>query len=118
MRVEKLDGVTILITDKRLDTADGSTLRDLVKDLAEEEGLKLVIDMEKTDFIDSWGCAGLLLSLKNVAKNHGNLIIARPSQQVLSVIYMTRLHRVFEIRDSLEEAIASFLPAEDILIQD
>lgn len=118
MKVEHRDGVNILITDQRLDASDGSGLKHLVTKLTEDKNVKLIINMENTVFIDSWGCAGLLMSLKSVARNQGELRIACPSRQVLSVMEMTRLDKVFDIYESLESAIESFLPIEERMIRD
>jgi len=108
MKVEKRDGITILITEDRLDSLDGPKLRDVVKPLAQEPCLKIVIDMEKTLFLDSSGCGGLVTSLKTLVNNHGDMKIARPTPRVLEILQLTRLHRVFEIHDSVESAVESF----------
>jgi anti-sigma B factor antagonist len=84
VKVEKIDGVTILITEERLDSLDGPKLRDVVKQLLDREPcLKLVIDMGKTLFLDSSGCGGLVSSLKTLKDNHGEMKIARPTPKVM-----------------------------------
>lgn len=108
MKIEKQQGVIIIETDQRLDSHDGPRLKDMVKDLAREDGLHLVIDMKQTVFIDSSGLGGLMSSLKSVSNSHGEIRIARPSPQALSLLRLTRLHRVFDIHDTLEGAIKSF----------
>ncbi len=108
MKVEKRDGITILITEERLDSLDGPHLKDLVKDICQESGIKLVIDLEKTLFLDSSGCGGLVSSLKTLLSTNGEMRIARPNPKCLEILRLTRLHRIFEIHDSLESAIKSF----------
>ena len=109
MNVEKRDGITILITDERLDSLDGPKLRDVVKQLlAQESCLKIVIDMGETLFLDSSGCGGLVSSLRTLANNRGEMKIARPTPSVLEVFLVTQLHKVFEIHDSVESAVESF----------
>jgi anti-sigma B factor antagonist len=76
--------------------------------LAQEPYLKLVIDMGKTLFLDSSGCGGLGSSVKTLLNNHGDIKIARPTPSVFEVFQLTRLHRVFEIYDSVESAVESF----------
>jgi anti-sigma B factor antagonist len=107
MNVEKIQGVTVLSTDERLDGVVGPKLKELVKELAHEPGLKLVIDMDKTDYVDSSGCGALVASLKALMKNHGDMKIARPGPQALTLFQLTRLHKVFQIYDSLESAVES-----------
>jgi anti-sigma B factor antagonist len=107
MNVEKIQGVTVLSTDERLDGLVGPKLKDLVKELAQESGLELVIDMGKTTYVDSSGCGALVASLRALVKNHGDMKIARPGPQALTLFQLTRLHKVFQIYDNLESAIES-----------
>ena len=86
----------------------GQKLKDVVKQLAQEPSLKLVIDMGKTLFLDSSGCAGLISSLKTLMNNHGDIKIARPTTKVFEIFHLTRLHRVLEIYDSVGSAVESF----------
>jgi anti-sigma B factor antagonist len=108
MEIEKKDGVNVIITDERLDALAAPKLKEIVKNMSEEAKTKLVIDLAKTKFIDSSGCGALVASLRTLLKNHGDLKIARPTPQAQTLFQLTRLHRVFEIFDSLETAIKSF----------
>ena len=108
MNLEKRDGITILVTGHRLDSFDGPKVKEAVKELAQERGLRLVLDMEKTLFMDSSGCGQLLSILRVLATNHGELRIARPTPRVLNLLQLTRLDNVFKIHDSVESAVESF----------
>ncbi len=108
MNVERIDSITIITTEDRLDSIDGPKLKDVVKALSQERCLKVVIDMEKTLYLDSSGCGGLVSSLKTLLNNNADMKIARPTPRVIEILQLTRLHRVFEIHDSLESAIKSF----------
>ena len=108
MNVEKREGVTIIETEERLDSLVGPKLKDVVRDLAQNGGLRLIVDMKNTLFIDSSGLGGLLSSLKIVMKHQGDIKIARPTPQALTLLRLTRLHRVFSIHEDVESAIRSF----------
>jgi len=108
MKFEKRDGVTILGTDERLDVVNWPDLKDLIEQLALECGVSLVIDMEKTILIDSSGCGALMGLKKTLMKNYGDMKIARPTPGVLKVFHVTGLDRIFEIHDSVENAVRSF----------
>lgn len=108
MEVDNKTGITIIRTDERLDAVVAPQLKETVKKLAEESKVKLVIDLEKTRFIDSSGCGALVASLRALLKNNGDMKIANPSPQAKTLFELTRLHRVFEIFDDLEGAIKSF----------
>ena len=68
-----------------------------------------MIDMGETLFLDSEGCGGLVSSLRTLVNNHGEMKIARPTPKVYEIFQLTRLHRVFEIYDSVESAMESFI---------
>jgi anti-sigma B factor antagonist len=109
MRIDEKNGITTITTDDRLDAMSAPELKDMVKKLAEEATpLKLVIDLDRTKFIDSSGCGALVASLRVLLKNKGDMKIARPTAQAKSLFELTRLHRVFEIYDDLDSALKSF----------
>ncbi len=108
MEIQERDGITIITTDERLDAVVAPQLKDAVNKLAERSETKLVIDLEKTRFIDSSGCGALVASLRALIKSNGDMKIANPSPQAKTLFQLTRLHRVFEIFDDLEGAVESF----------
>ncbi len=109
MKVEKKDGITVLKTEERLDTLEGPKLRDVVEQLAKESALRLVLDMVGTRFVDSIGLQTLLSLRKIMTINQGDIKIARPTPRVLETFELTRLDRIFEIHDSVESAVDSFI---------
>jgi anti-sigma B factor antagonist len=108
MNVEHVKDVTIISPEARLDSLDGPKLKDVVRELAQEQCLKVVIDMGQTLFLDSSGCGGLVSSLNTLLNNNGEMKIARPTPRVIEILRLTRLHRLFEIHNSIEAAVQSF----------
>lgn len=108
MEVQKKEDVTVLFVDDRLDATSGQGLKDMVKSIADQPEIKLVIDMSQTKFVDSSGCGALVASLKAVLKNEGDMKIACPSAQAKSLFQITRLDKVFEMYDHQETAVKSF----------
>lgn len=110
MEVQKKGQITIIITDERLDAVVAPQLKEMVKKLAEQSKMRLVIDLAKTRFIDSSGCGALVASLRALLKSNGDMKIASPSPQAKTLFQLTRLHRVFEIFDDVDQAVKSFPP--------
>ncbi|MDD3471592.1 MAG: STAS domain-containing protein [Syntrophaceae bacterium] len=108
MQIKQDNGITIIQTDERLDSLDGPKLKDVIGALTENKGLRLIVDMEQTTFIDSSGLEGLLSSLKLVMARHGDIKIARPTPQAFTLLKLTRMHKIFDIHDDLINAIKSF----------
>jgi anti-sigma B factor antagonist len=108
VETQQKNGVTVIIVDERLDTLAAPKFRETIREMSEQSKLKLVVDMTKTKLIDSTGCGVLVASLRTLLKNHGDIKIARPSPQAKTLFGLTRLDRVFEIYEDLDEAIKSF----------
>lgn len=67
-----------------------------------------VFDLASVAFIDSSGL-GVLVSLNRfLGRRGGELKLAGPNRDVYAVFEMVRLHRLFEIHPSLEDALDSF----------
>lgn len=108
MQVTKEGDITVIATDERLDAVLAPQLKEEVAKLVDNGNRKLVIDLKKTQFIDSSGCGALVASLRVLVKNSGDMKIARPSGQAKSLFELTRLHKVFEIYEDMDEALKSF----------
>jgi len=111
MEIRQINGITIITTDERLDAVSAPTLRELVSEAIGQSKVRLVIDLAKTQFIDSSGCGSLVASMRAVLKNSGDMRLARPSPQAKTLFELTRLHKVFAIFDDLGAALESF-PAD------
>ncbi|MGC8658125.1 MAG: STAS domain-containing protein [Desulfomonilaceae bacterium] len=109
MNFREINNVSILNTPQRLDAISAPRLKERVKEMAQGHGLKLVIDMGDTVFIDSSGCQVLISIMKTLAGQKGDMKIARPTRRVFEILQLTRLHRAFEIFPSVEGAVESFI---------
>jgi anti-sigma B factor antagonist len=108
MDIQHNQGITVISTDERLDAVVAPKLKEAVKQSVDQGRTKLVIDLGKTTFIDSSGCGALVACLRALVKNQGDMKIATPSPQAKALFELTRLHRVFEMFDDIEEATNAF----------
>lgn len=84
------------------------TVTDLKKELQtlnQQEVCKFIIDLEKVTFIDSSGLSLLVSTLKNAREKNGFLRLVNIQEQVKHVFSITLLDRVFEMYNSIEEAV-------------
>jgi len=70
-------------------------------------GQTVIIDFDKLDFIDSAGLTVLIYIRKKILETRGKFIIINIGDKIRKLIQITRLHRVFEIQESLEAATKS-----------
>lgn len=90
-----------------LDVAVQKNLRDELERVAQEQG-DIVLDLSQVSFIDS-SCLGALVAVaKALREKQGDVKIAGLRDDLLSIFQITRLDRVFNIFDTVEDAAASY----------
>jgi anti-sigma B factor antagonist len=86
---------------------ESASLRDSVKDLISQNN-HIVLNLSGVNYIDSGGL-GTLVALYTTARNAGGAIkLAALTQRVGDLLQVTKLLTVFEVFDTVEEAVKSF----------
>lgn len=79
------------------------TFRELV-----DEGIKqVIVNLQDVPFIDSSGLAALVSGLKTLGGEPANLKLAAPQSQARLLFELTMFDRVFEIHDTVDNALKS-----------
>jgi anti-sigma B factor antagonist len=106
--IEKVQGVTFVILD--MESLDASNTADFKKGFAPaaEPNAKVVLDLERVQFIDSSGCGAILACLRQISQAGGDLKLCSVSRPVKSLFELVRMHKILEICDNRESAIRSF----------
>lgn len=87
---------------------ESAELRDTVKKLLSETK-QIVLNLSGVNYIDSGGL-GTLVALYTTAKNGGGAIkLANLTQRVGDLLQVTKLLTIFEVYDTEEAAVDSFL---------
>ena len=102
---EKDDAVILTVEDERMDAHNSGNLKEKMLQLFDEGKYQLVIDLSAVRFIDSSGLGALVSGFKNASARDGSLKLCCLQPQVRSMFELTRLHRVFEIFATLDEAL-------------
>lgn len=102
-----LGDVDIFTFAERLDAAGANPVRDQIRTAIAEGARNIVLDLRAVTFVDSSGLFALVASFKHARAAGGDTVLLGLSPAVRSVIELTRLHRVFEIFDDEETAIAA-----------
>ena len=79
----------------------------LLKDI-KRQIKKIVVDLSQCEFIDSTFIGVLVLALKEITKINGKLCVVSPSSTTHSILEQTNTLRIFNVFDTLDEAINSF----------
>jgi anti-sigma B factor antagonist len=75
-------------------------------DVLDEKPKGVVVNLAKVAYMDSSGVASLVKLLSRTRSMGAKLCLLAPTPKVMSVLQITRLDSVFDIRDSEEEATA------------
>ncbi|MCF8130094.1 MAG: STAS domain-containing protein [Deltaproteobacteria bacterium] len=92
----------------RLVASASEDFRKLVNGLVDQGKTRLVIDMGKTEFMDSSGLGALVSRIAATRANHGDVRLAAPSPQILNLLQITHLDKVFQCFDHVDSAVKSF----------
>jgi len=108
--VESIDGATVAtIPVEELDASNsGEFKRDIAPVLASQS--KLVLDLSQLHFVDSSGLGAMLSCLRQLSAKGGDLKLCAMSKQVRALFELVRMHRIFEIYTTKEEAVHAFQP--------
>ena len=109
IKTELTEGVTMLfIREDRLDANNSEELKVELHHLFEKGIKDLIIDLKEVHFIDSSGLGVLVSGYKNASIKHGSLKLSNLQSQVKSLFELTRLHRVFDIFMTVDDALQSY----------
>lgn len=103
-----VDGITVMDCDGRIVFGEESAaLRDSVKSLINQNN-KIVLNLGGVNYIDSGGL-GTLVALYTTARAAGGAIhLANLTQRVGDLLQVTKLLTVFEVFESVDDAVQSF----------
>ncbi len=101
---------TVVIARVKGDHLDAGTVEDF-KAAAEpvlEKGLQVVFDLQSLTFIDSSGIGAIISCLRKLNTKGGDLKLCGLSRPVRSLFELVRMHRIFDIFETSDEAVAAF----------
>ena len=106
--VEKVGDVTIIaVNGQYLDSSNADAFRAAIAP-ALKGCRKLVLDLERVQFVDSRGCGTILSCLKQIAPAGGDLKLCRVNPPVRMVFDLIRMHNICAIANTREEAVHAF----------
>ncbi len=102
---EQIGGVVVKLKGQFVGGEETDELRDTLQKIAGEKKNKLIIDLEKTTYLNSTALGVLIASHANFAKRGGKIVLCNVSKSIKNIFVITKLTMVFNITDSLDEAI-------------
>src|SRR5437870_610107 len=106
--VEKVGDVTIVAVNvEELDAGNADDFRRQIAPVL-KDCRKLVLDLDRVQFMDSRGCGVILSCLKHVSAAGGDLKLCRVTRPVLKVFELIRMQSICAIVGTREEAVEAF----------
>lgn len=90
-----------------IDVYTAPRLREAIVTAVEAGHTKLIIDVQRVDFLDSTGLGVLVGALKRVRAEGGSLDIVCTQERILKIFQITGLDKVFGLHGSIDEARAT-----------
>lgn len=83
-------------------------LRLAVADFIEQGNKCLIVNLQKVNYLNSSGVGAIIAAHASYSKNGGEVCLTGVSDNVQNLLAITRLVDVFEVYESVDEAIESF----------
>jgi len=108
--VDQIGDVAVAVLP--VEELDASNVGEFKRDIAPvlEANTQLALDLSRLRFVDSSGLGAFLSCLRQVNAKGGDLKLCGMSKPVRTVFELVRLHRIFDILGTTEEAVRAFAP--------
>jgi anti-sigma B factor antagonist len=105
----QVGNATVLDITGRITLGEGNViLREIVRELADKGQKRVVLNLDKVQYIDSSGVGELVKTHTTLRNQGGQLKLANLHKRVHDLLHMTRLSAVFDIHADEATAVQSF----------
>ena len=105
----EMNGIYLLALDGRLVLGKESTgLRAMIDDLLAAGATRIVINLERVNYVDSAGLGALIEMHRKTKAKGGRLVLCNLGPKLRQALEIARLQPMFEISSTEAAAIASF----------
>ena len=108
VRIEKKENIVVAhFEGEALDASNAKAFKAEIAPCI-VQGAKIIFDLGKLKFVDSSGLGALLSCLRQLNALGGDLKLCGMIKPVRALFELVRMHRVFEIFNTEDEAIRSY----------
>ena len=95
---------------------DGDTdqLRSAVADFLEQGIVRLVINLQKVNYLNSSGIGAIIAAHASYKKNAGEVKVSGVSGNVQNLLAVTKLIDIFDVYDTPNEAVEAFVKVDSL----
>jgi anti-sigma B factor antagonist len=103
-----MSGIDVVTLPQRLIMANASETRGELKKIIEAGDGRMVIDLSGTEYMDSSGLAAIVSALQAARTKKGDVYLARMNDTLRALFELTQLHKICQIFDDTDSAVAAF----------
>lgn len=97
------DGILIISMEGSIDSKTAPNVQEEVLEAVQDKH-KVIIALEKVDFVSSAGLRVLLMLYRQIKTNEGKVILAGTNEEIKEVMNITGFIQYFIFTDTVEEA--------------
>lgn len=100
-------GVTVVEVTGEVDVFSSPRLREMLLEVIDGGATDLVVDLGDVTFLDSTGLGVLVGIYHRLRARNGTMTFVGANDRVRRVFHVTQLTKIFELHDSLDDAVAA-----------
>ncbi|MDD5504897.1 MAG: anti-sigma factor antagonist [Candidatus Omnitrophica bacterium] len=112
IKINYIKNIAVLTVDGKINI-NSSKLIESVAGLLDKGVSKLIIDMQKVDFVDYNGLSVIAITYKNVLNNNSAMKLCGIAPHIQELFRVVKLDDVFEIYNDINSAVSGFEVATD-----
>ncbi len=105
---EKYEAVVLELKGNVMGGDDTKEFNETLHKLIDQGKTRMIIDLGGVKFMNSSGLGMLIGGLTTMKKAEGHLKLANVTEKIESLLIITKLIKIFESYDSVDEAVKSF----------
>jgi anti-sigma B factor antagonist len=100
----------VLVVVPQGDYLDASNTNDFRNDMGPliDKHSRVLMDLGRLQFIDSSGCGAFIHLLRRLKSKGGDMKLCNINKPIRALFELVRMHRVFDIYNTSEEALRAF----------
>ena len=109
------EGIHILELNGRITMGEEVTaFRQKLRDLAQIADAKVILNMQRIDYVDSTGLGAIVMGSSAVRATGGTIKLVNLNRRNVELLVATKLATLFEIFNDEQDAVNSFFPGREI----
>lgn len=102
------NGIVLLNAEGYLDAHTFEDLEKTIQGLFDQKLYRIIVDLERLDYISSAGCGVFIGAIGVAQENNGNIVLLKPSASVREVFDLLGLTQIFPFAEDLSLAEGTF----------